>query len=130
LTFAEHQSINSGGNMQDLTPALLATVLAGLLSILTTIIPGFNTWFAGLTNEVKQSIMAVATAVIAIAIYILACTPSLGFPYVACPTGGIWALLSTIVLAWMGNQGTDRILPKPQSVKDAADAADARRAKS
>jgi hypothetical protein len=67
----------------------------------------------------KQSIMAIATGVIAVAVYILACTPSLGFPYVACPTGGIWDLLAAIILSWTANQGVDRILPKPADVRAA-----------
>lgn len=102
-----------------LSPALLASVLAGLISILATIVPGFRVWFAALDAEVKQSAMAIATAVVAIAVYVLACTPSLGFPYVVCPTGGIWELVGTIIFAWMANQGVDRILPKPADVKAA-----------
>lgn len=102
-----------------LSPALLTTVLAGLISVLATIIPKFRVWFAGLDAETKQSGMAIATAVVAVAIYIAACTPSLGFPYVACPTGGVWELISVIFLAWTTNQGVDRILPKPADVKAA-----------
>jgi hypothetical protein len=102
--------------MQQLTPATLSAILAGLLSILATVVPGFRTWFAGLASETKQSLMAIATAAIAIVVYILACTPSLGFPYVACPTGGIWDLFAAIILSWTANQGVDRILPKPADV--------------
>jgi hypothetical protein len=103
--------------MQQLTPATLSAILAGLISILATIVPGFRTWFASLAEEVKQSSMAIATAVIAIIVYILACTPSLGFPYIACPTGGIWDLFAAIILSWTANQGVDRIIPKPSDVK-------------
>lgn len=108
-----------GTSPAQLSPALLTTVLAGLISILATIIPKFRVWFAGLDAETKQSGMAIATAVVAVAIYVAACTPSFGFPYVACPTGGVWELVSTIFLAWTTNQGVDRILPKPADVKAA-----------
>ena len=111
----------------EFSPQAISLVLAGLLSILATLIPGFRVWFAGLREEVKQSAMAIVTALVAIAIYILACTPSLGFPYVACPTGGFWGLVSTIVLAWTSNQGVDRIFPKPADVKAAKAAAKAKR---
>jgi len=103
----------------ELTPGLLALVLSGGLSILATIVPGFRVWFAAKTEEAKQSMMAIATAAIAIVLYILACTPSLGFMYVACPAGGVWGLLGVIMLAWTTNQGVDRIIPKPSDVKAA-----------
>jgi hypothetical protein len=102
---------------QSLTPTTLTVILAGLISLLATLIPGFRTWFAGLASEVKQSLMAVATIVIAVAVYGLACTPSLGFTFVACPTGGIWELIGVIVVALTANQGVDRIVPKPEDVK-------------
>lgn len=103
--------------MQQLTPTTLAAILAGVLSLLATLVPGFRTWFAALASEVKQSIMAIATVLIAVVVYFLACTPSLGFTFVACPTGGVWELLSIIVLAVTANQGVDRIVPKPSDVK-------------
>jgi len=105
--------------MQQLTPATLSAILAGLISILATLIPGFRVWFAGLTEEVKQSVMAITTAVVAVAVYLLACTPGTGFTFVSCPAGGIWELAGVIVLAWTANQGVDRIIPKPADVKAA-----------
>lgn len=102
--------------MSQMTPELLAVVLAGLISLLATYIPGFNSWFAGLATEVKQAIMGVATILIAVAIYVLACTPSLGFPYVACPTGGVWELISIIFLALAANQGVYMLSPEPKRV--------------
>ena len=112
-------TLEQAGVPADLTPATVAVALAGLVSILATVVPSFNTWFAAKTEETKQSIMAIATAVIAVGLYVLACTPSLGFTYVSCPVGGWWSLLSVIVLSWTANQGTDRIIPKPASVKAA-----------
>jgi len=105
--------------MSELTPELLAVVLAGLISLLATYVPGFNSWFAGLAAELKKAIMGLATIFIAVAIYVLACTPSLGFPYVACPAGGLWQLVSVIFLALAANQGVFMASPQPKRVKAA-----------
>ena len=102
---------------QPLTPATLAALLAGAISLLATLVPGFRVWFAGLASETKQSIMAIATIAIAVVVYFMACSPQLGFTLVACPTGGVWELFSVIVLAITANQGIDRIVPKPEDVK-------------
>jgi len=103
----------------ELTPALLAAVLAALLSLAGTYIPGLNTWLAGLATEVKQALMGGLTILIGVAIYVLACTPSIGFPYVACPVGGIWELLGIIIAALTANQVVFMVSPQPKSVKNA-----------
>ena len=103
--------------MQQVSPSLIAAVLAGGLSLAATLIPGFRTWFAQFAAEKKQAMMAIASILIAVAVYVLACTPSLGFPYVACPTGGVWELVATIFLAVTANQGVDRATPEPADVK-------------
>lgn len=105
--------------MSQLTPELLAVVLAGLISLLATYVPGFNSWFAGLAEDVKKMLMGLATIIIAILVYVLACTPSLGFPYVACPTGGLWELVGIIFLALAANQGVFKVSPQPKRVKSA-----------
>lgn len=113
-----------------LTPELLAVILAALLSLLTTYVPKFNEWFAALDPAVKQMIMGIATIVVAVVVYILACTPSLGFPFVTCPTGGIWELVGIILLALGVNQGVDRASPEPAKVKAVKAAQKAAAAKS
>lgn len=102
---------------QPLTPALIASVLAAALSLAGTYIPGLNTWLAGLTKEVKQSLMGGLTILIAVAVYVLACVPTLGFTAVACPTGGVWELLGIIVAALVANQGVFMASPQPNSVR-------------
>lgn len=102
-----------------LSPELLAIVLGGFLSLLTTYVPKFRTWFAGLAEDVKMASMGIATILIGIAVYTLACTPSLGFPFVVCPSGGVWELLAIIFLALGSNQGVDRVSPEPRDVKAA-----------
>jgi drug/metabolite transporter superfamily protein YnfA len=103
--------------MSSLSPTLIAAVLAGLLSLAATLVPGFRTWFAQFTAEKKQAIMAIASILIAVAVYFLACTPELAFPFVMCPTGGVWELLAIVFAAVVSNQGIDRATPEPEDVK-------------
>jgi hypothetical protein len=103
----------------ELTPALLASVLAAILSLAGTYIPGLNTWLAGLATEVKQAIMGGLTILIGVVVYVLACTPSIGFPYVVCPVGGIWELVGIILSALTANQVVFMVSPKPNRVRAA-----------
>ena len=101
---------------QPLTPELLAAIVGTAISLFVLLVPKLNVWFVGLAKETQQSIMALVTTGAAIVIYLLACTPSLGFPYVACPEGGIWSLLSVIIAALVPNQTIYRVIPAPQAV--------------
>lgn len=103
--------------MQQLTPELVAAVVAGVLSLAFTYIPGLREKFAALSEDVKKSIMGGLTILAAVVVYVLACTPSLGFPFVACPEGGVWSLAAIVLVALGVNQGVDRISPEPASVK-------------
>lgn len=102
-----------------LTPELLAALVAGLLSLLATYVPGFNAWFAALAADAKRALMGIAVIVISLVVYVLACSPDLGFTFVSCPTGGIWSLLSIVILSLTSNQAIDRITPEPAAVKEA-----------
>lgn len=102
----------------DLTPALLAGLLAALLSLAGTYIPGLNTWLAGLSTEVKQAIFGGLTILIGVVLYVLACTPSIGFPYVTCPAGGWWELVAIIAGALLGNLAAYKYSPQPKKVRD------------
>jgi hypothetical protein len=102
-----------------LSPVLLASVIAVAMSLGFTYIPGLNAKFAELTKDVKQAIMGGLTILIAIAVYVLACTPTLGFTFVECPTGGIWELVAIIIAALVANQGVFAASPQPTAVKEA-----------
>lgn len=106
--------------MQQLTPELVAAVLAGLLSLAFTLIPGLNAKFAALTDDVKRAVQGGLSILIAVVIYLIACTPALsaGFP-ISCPTGGLWELVMTIFLSVAVNQGTYAATPRPSAVKNA-----------
>lgn len=103
-----------------LTPEAVSAVLAGLLSLAFTLIPGLNSKFAALADDVKRAIQAGLSALIAVVIYFIACTPALstGFPF-TCPTGGIWELVMTVFLAVTVNQGVFAGTPRPAAVKSA-----------
>lgn len=103
--------------MQTLTPEFVAAVLAGIVSLAFTLIPGLNSKFAALADDVKRAIMAGLSALIAVIVYVIACTPSIaaGFP-VACPTGGLWELVTIIFLAVTVNQGVYAATPRPNAV--------------
>ena len=103
--------------MQQLTPEAVAVILSGLLSLAFTLIPGLNAKFAALQKEVKTAIMGGASAVIAVVIYLVACTPAAatGFPF-TCPVGGFWELVTIIFLAVTANQGVYAGTPKPNAV--------------
>ena len=102
---------------QPMTPEMLAAVVGTAISLIALLVPGVNTWFAGQPKETQQAIMAGLTVLSAVAIYLLACTPSLGFPFVACPTGGVWQLLATIIAANVPNQSVYRAIPAPAAVQ-------------
>jgi len=110
--------------MTQLNPEAVAAVLAGLLSLAFTLIPGLNAKFAALATDVKTAVMGGLSALIAILLYIIACTPALssGFP-IACPTGGIWELVMIIFLSVTVNQGVYAGTPKPGAIKAAKAAA-------
>ncbi len=101
----------------ELTPAIIAGVVGAIVSLCASYLPRFRVWWADLEADVKQMISAIAMILVAVGIYVLACVPSLGFPYVACPTGGIWSLLGIIIAALSANQVVDRVSPDTRDVK-------------
>ena len=106
-----------GGIMTDLTPMLIGSVLGAILSLVASYVPKFRTWWAALEPDIKMATMLIANIVASVAIYGLACTPALGFTFVACPTGGFWALVAIIFSTLVVNQNVDRVSPDTQDVK-------------
>ena len=101
----------------ELTPAIIAGVCGALISLLASYVPKFRVWWAALESEIKQMTMAIAMIAISVLLYVLACTPSLGFPYVACPAGGLWSLAAIVIAALTANQVVDRVSPDVRDVK-------------
>ncbi len=55
-------------------PELFASILAGLLSLLMSYVPGFEGRYGGLTGALKRLVMLALLALIALAVYGLACS--------------------------------------------------------
>lgn len=104
---------------QPMTPEMLAAVVGTVISLIALLVPGVNTWFGGQPKETQQAIMAGLTVLAGVVIYLLACTPAIGFTFVSCPTGGIWQLLAIILAAIVPNQSVYRAIPTPAAVKKA-----------
>jgi hypothetical protein len=101
----------------ELTPAIIAGVVGAIVSLCASYLPKFRTWWAALEADVKQAVSFVAMVVVGVGLYVLACTPSLGFPYVACPVGGLWSLAAIVISALTANQVIDRVSPDLNDVK-------------
>ena len=92
--------------------SVVSAFLGGIISLLFTIVPGLNTWFAAKEPDFKRSFMALAGLVIAILVVLAKGSGD-----------NIWNLIMQTALAWFAytntNQTTDRIIQKPKAVQDA-----------
>jgi len=101
----------------ELTPTLIAMVVGAVISLTASYVPGFRTKWAAETAEKKQTVMALLMIGAGVVVYVLACTPWMGFAFVACPAGGIWQLAAIIIGALTSNQVVDRVSPDTSDVK-------------
>lgn len=101
----------------ELGPALIASIIGAILSLGASYLPKFRTWWAALEADTKMTVMGIADVVVGVAVYGLACTPSLGFTLVACPTGGFWSLVAIIFATLVVNQNVDRVSRDVADVK-------------
>jgi len=93
-----------------LTPDLLSMIVAVLLSLLFSYVPGFATWYNGKQGDIKRVVMAGFLGLSTVAIFILACNGVLkGVP---CTQAGVLDLIQALILALIANQAVDRISPK------------------
>lgn len=92
----------------------VAALIGSVLSMVFTFFPHLNTWFAAQPAGFKQAVMSIAGLVVSLLIVVVKNYGS---------GADIWALGLQVILAWLAytntNQSTDRIMPKPQAVKDA-----------
>lgn len=101
----------------ELTLDAIAMVVGAAISLAASYLPGFRAKWAALDDDRKRSAMAVATIATGVVLYVLACVPALAFPFMACPAGGVWSLIGTIIAALVANQATDRVSPDTADVK-------------
>lgn len=93
-----------------LTPEFLTMIVAVLISLLFSYVPGFAGWFNGKPPDLKRVIMAGLLLLVTIVIFILACTNIL--TGVQCTQQGVIELINTFIMALIANQAVDRISPK------------------
>ena len=104
-------------DLPPISPELLSAIYAGLLSLALSYIPGLNTKWAGLSEEIKMALMALGLLLISLGVFAASCAPALGIAFVACSTGGVLQLLSIFVQALIANQAVHRISPQTKAVK-------------
>lgn len=88
----------------------LSLIVGVALSLLFKFIPGFKTWYEGVTEEYKGLVMAGIVFASAAILYILSCVgwleglwPGLGL---TCDKTGATGLIRAVVLALTANQAT------------------------
>lgn len=106
-----------------MTPEALYGTAGIILSGLMTYIPGLRVKYASLDPTAKRLAMVGCLLLAAIGMAGWTCkSPQEGLTFGMCLSGFDWSTVATsFFLALVGNQSADRILPKPQDVKDAAE---------
>jgi hypothetical protein len=105
-----------------MSPEILASVVAVVLSLAFSYIPGLNVWYAGLGKEVKQLIMLLLLVVVAGVSYGLACAgwlTDLTGIVMACDKASFLGLVRTLVVAIIANQGVYSLSPNTAAVRNA-----------
>lgn len=98
-----------------MSPEALSAIAGTILSLGMTYIPGINAAYARLSPGVKQSIMGVLILAAATLSAFWACQGTEN----ACAEGVDWrAWIGSVIAALVANQGTDRISPEPEAVKE------------
>jgi hypothetical protein len=96
----------------------LSLVAGTVLSLLFSYIPGLNTWFAALTEEIKRLIMLVLVVLVAASAYGLSCAgfgASLGLT-LTCDVTGLTGLVQAVILCAIANQAVFKLTPRTKAV--------------
>jgi hypothetical protein len=97
-----------------MTPDLLSSLAAVILSLMASYLPGFSPWFDALTPNYKRLIMLALLVLIAAASYGLSCYglgEELGIP-LTCDAPGLIGLIRALLAAVIANQATFLISPR------------------
>jgi hypothetical protein len=100
-----------------MTAVLLSSIVAIVLSLLFSYVPGLNTWYAALTGEWKRVGMAVLLLLTAGAVFGMSCANVLA--YVTCDQIGAIGLVKIFVAALIANQATFVLSPVTLAVQTA-----------
>jgi Kef-type K+ transport system membrane component KefB len=112
-----------------MTADLLASIVAILLSLAASYVPGFSPWFAKLDGIQKRLLMLGLLAAAAGGSFALACAglaADMGFS-LTCDQPGAIGLMRIFVIAVISNQAACAISPHLQKELDNAKARSARR---
>lgn len=105
-----------------MTPELLSSFCAVLVSLAASYIPGFSDWYGGLEGIHKRLLMLGLLAALALGVYALACL-GLGSQIsvsLTCDTPGALALGKAFLAAVVSNQAAFAISPKLRRIQAAA----------
>jgi hypothetical protein len=104
-------------DLPPISPELLASLYAGLLSLLLSYVPGLNTRWTALPEDTKKAIMGLGLILISGGVFAAGCAPALGIVFVECSSGGALRLISILIAALWTNQSVHRLSPQPAAVK-------------
>ena len=105
-----------------MTSETLILISSALLSLLFSYIPGLNVKFAELPDQTKKLVMAGMLLIVTGGIFGLACLGVLQDLFnvsITCERESAITLIRGFIFAVMANQGTFKLSPQTQAVKDA-----------
>lgn len=95
-----------------MTPEYLASIVAILLSLLFSYVPGFATWYNALTEDIKRLFMLLLLFLTTVVAFGLACLGWFNVEGVICTQAGAIELIKVFVAAIIANQATHALSPR------------------
>jgi len=102
-----------------LSPELLAGLAGAVLSLALSYIPGLNSRYAALGEDVKKFVMLLLLAAVSFAVFGLSCAPLLGLVFVECSSGGVVQIVIVFISSLIANQAVHRVSPQVAAVRAA-----------
>jgi hypothetical protein len=100
------------------SPEILGAAFGIFVTLLFTLFPKLNVWFAAKAEDEKQQIMAALLIGFALLGGVLTCTGVLAL-FICTKNGIVEFILLILVPSVLTNQSVDRLVPKPAAVKAA-----------
>jgi hypothetical protein len=96
--------------------SLIVFIAGALISLATSYLPWFNTWYAGLESKYKPLLQLGFNIVGALIIFAVSCAQIT--TWLSCDATGVVFLLKTFVLMLLGNQTAFLLSTQTKSVKE------------
>jgi hypothetical protein len=103
-----------------LSPVVLASIVAIVVSLLFNYIPGLRVWFGGLKSQFKSLLMIGVLVVVSFAIWGSGCLGLLAVN-LSCNAQGVVELVKIFVATILANQATYLLSPVVEDVQTAKD---------